>query len=57
MYRVIVNLTEQEWQALLRMAERELRGLREQARYLIIQGLAAEITTANPPAPPPPANA
>lgn len=41
--RIIVYLTEQEWQALRDSAERNLRGLREQARYLIIKGLAAEI--------------
>ncbi|MBM4424996.1 MAG: hypothetical protein FJ030_16715 [Chloroflexi bacterium] len=48
MYRVNVYLSESEWEALRRVAERDLRGLREQARYLIVKGLAAEVVAANP---------
>jgi len=39
MSRIIVYLTERELTALRRQAEHELRGLREQARYLIVRGL------------------
>ena len=53
MARVIVYLTEKEWQALRRIAECDMRGLREQARYLIIKGLAAELAAqADTPTPP-----
>lgn len=41
--RLTIELSEKERAALQRQAERDLRGLREQARYLIIRGLAAEI--------------
>ncbi len=43
MVRVIVNLKESEWKALRAQAERELRDLRDQARYLIVKGLAADL--------------
>ncbi len=43
MTRIIVYLSERELEALQRLAERDLRGLREQARFLIVRGLAAEI--------------
>jgi hypothetical protein len=45
MGRVIVNLKDSEWAALRLAAERDLRDLREQARYLIVKGLAAELAT------------
>lgn len=41
--RLTIELSEKERAALQRQAERDLRGLREQARYLIIRGLASEI--------------
>jgi len=43
MNRVIVYLSQKELDDLQAMAERDLRGLREQARYLIVKSLAAEI--------------
>lgn len=53
MARVIVYLSEEEWGALRRSAERDLRGLREQARYLIVKGLAVELAAhADTPTPP-----
>ena len=45
MRRVIVNLNEKELQALRDMAARDVRPIREQARYLIIRGLVAESAT------------
>ncbi len=40
--RLMIELTDRERAALQFLAERELRGLREQARYLIIQSLMTE---------------
>lgn len=48
MGRIIVYLDPTELEAVRAIAEREMRGLREQARYLIIRALAAEIATQSP---------
>jgi hypothetical protein len=54
MPRLTITLSKQEWDALRRSAERDLRGLREQARYLIVKGLTAELAAqANDGAPDP----
>ena len=50
MTRVIVKLSASEWAALLALSQKELRDVREQARYLIIRALAAE-TVQNIPMP------
>jgi hypothetical protein len=46
MTRVIVNLNESEWRALREQSERELRPVRDQARYIIIRSLAADLVAA-----------
>jgi hypothetical protein len=43
MNRVIVNLNDTEWKTLQQQAEREARPLRDQARWLILRGLAADV--------------
>lgn len=43
MARVIVNLNENEWQALREQAERDFRGSRDEARHLIVRGLDADL--------------
>lgn len=43
MTRLIVLLTDNEYTALVKSAENDLRDLRAQARYLLIKALAAEI--------------
>jgi hypothetical protein len=45
MTKLIVYLSEQEIDALQQSAERDLRDLRGQARYLIIKGLANDLAT------------
>jgi hypothetical protein len=50
MTRVIVHLSKHEWDALRQIAERDLRGLREQARYFIVKGLASEVASHVSPA-------
>jgi plasmid stability protein len=47
MARVIVNLTDQELEALRKMAAREVRPMREQARFLIIRALDSEQVISN----------
>ena len=42
MTRVIVHLSKQEFDALRAQAARDVRELRDQARWLIVRGLAAE---------------
>lgn len=43
MVRLTVYLSEQECEALHKQSVRDLRGLREQARYLIVRGLGADL--------------
>jgi hypothetical protein len=43
MTRVIVHLTIEEWRALRQSAAHNIRDVREQARYLIVKGLADEL--------------
>lgn len=52
MIKVVIYLTPEEREALMRLAERDVRGLRDQARYLIIRGLAEAEAVALPALPP-----
>jgi hypothetical protein len=49
MARITVTLSASEREALRLAAERDLRDLRGQARYLIVKSLAAELTTDTQP--------
>lgn len=46
MARITVNLSAAEREALRVQAERELRPMRDQARYLIVRGLAPDVARA-----------